>query len=126
MVNLSKKLSMNVERSRSMDLTIEVPHEAKVENTGTASDLCDLQPYKCLMCNQKFSKEKYLEAHIFMIHQNKNAELSSFNKNDLETIESTEASEKVYGNMRAHMRCQRLSGGTWYRAKTLNVQGRRC
>ena len=99
---------MNVERSRSMDLTIEVPHEAKVENTGTASDLCDLQPYKCLMCNQKFSKEKYLEVHVFMTHENNDNKLS-FCDNNLETNKSTHAVEKPFHCSHCDFQCSKSS-----------------
>ena len=86
--NVLNQQSKNVVRNRSMDLTKEVLHEAKVENTGTATDLCDLQPYKCLMCNQKFSKEKYLKAHVFMTHEKNDTKLSS-GDNNLETNKST-------------------------------------
>ena len=42
--NILSKHCKNVERNRSMDLTKQVLHEAMVENTGIANDLCDLQP----------------------------------------------------------------------------------
>ena len=62
--------SKNDERNKSIDLSEEVPYEAMVKPSGLTSDLYELQPYKCLTCNQKFSKEKYLEAHVFMTHEN--------------------------------------------------------
>ena len=102
--NVLNKLSENVERSRSMELTKEEPNEAKVENTGKASDTCDL-PHKCLICNQKFSKENYLEAHVFMTHENNDTKLSSCD-NNLETNESAHAVEKTFSCFQCNYKCQ--------------------
>ena len=102
--NVLNQQSKNVVRNRSMDLTKEVLHEAKVENTGTATDLCDLQPYKCLMCNQKFSKEKYLEAHVFMTHEKNDTKLSS-GDNNLETNKSTHDVTKPFSCSHCDFKC---------------------
>ena len=88
----------------SLELTKEVPNEAKVENTGKASDTCDL-PHKCLICNQKFSKENYLEAHVFMTHENNDTKLSSCD-NNLETNESAHAVEKTFSCFQFNYKCQ--------------------
>ena len=69
--NFLNQHSKNVEANMSLDVATDIPYEAKVETTGMASNLCVFQPFKCLMCNQKFSKENYLEAHVFMAHENK-------------------------------------------------------
>ena len=102
--NVLSQYCKNVERNKSMDLTKGVLHEAMVENTGIASDICDLQPYKCLLCNQKFSKEKYLEAHVFMTHENNDTKLSAFAHN-LEINKSAHALQKPLSCSQCDYKC---------------------
>ena len=80
--NLLNQHSKYVEANMSLDVATEIPCEANVETTGMASNLCVLQPSKCLLCNQKFSKEKYLEAHVFMAHENNFTKSSSCSDGD--------------------------------------------